>query len=71
VKMGQIYSWFLLFIKYKTFIFQLSAPVKKGAIEDSDFVVITLTSGDKVFVTYKGSGKASTVAASSSPISRL
>ncbi len=38
MKMGQIYSWFLLFIKYKTFIFQLSAPVKKGAIEDSDFV---------------------------------
>jgi hypothetical protein len=26
-------------------------------IEDSDFVVITLTSGDKVFVSYKGSGK--------------
>ncbi len=31
--------------------------IVKGAIEDSGFLVITLTSGDKVFMTYKGSGK--------------
>jgi len=31
--------------------------VVKGAIEDSGFIVITLPSGDKAFMTYKGSGK--------------
>jgi len=31
--------------------------VVKGAIEDSGFLVITLINGDKVFMTYKGSGK--------------
>jgi hypothetical protein len=31
--------------------------IVKGAIQDSGSLVITLTSGDKVFMTYKGSGK--------------
>jgi hypothetical protein len=31
--------------------------IVRGAIEDSGYLVITLTSGDKVFMTYKGSGK--------------
>ena len=31
--------------------------IVKGAIEDSGYLVITLTSGDKVFMTYKGTGK--------------
>ncbi len=31
--------------------------IVKGAIQDSGFLVTTLTSGDKVFMTYKGSGK--------------
>lgn len=31
--------------------------VVNGAIEDSGFLVITLLNGDKVFMTYKGSGK--------------
>ncbi|HDZ90138.1 MAG: hypothetical protein JRJ09_03920 [Deltaproteobacteria bacterium] len=31
--------------------------VVKGAIEDSGSIVITLPSGDKVFMTYRGSGK--------------
>ncbi len=31
--------------------------VFKGAIEDSGFIASTLTSGDKVFMTYKASGK--------------
>lgn len=31
--------------------------VFKGAIEDSGFIVTTLTNGDKTFATYKGSGK--------------
>jgi len=34
-----------------------SLQIVKGAIEDSGFHVSTLTSGDKVFMTYKGSGK--------------
>jgi hypothetical protein len=31
--------------------------IVKGAIEDSGSIVNTLTNGDKVFMTYKGSGK--------------
>jgi hypothetical protein len=33
-----------------------SMQVVKGVIEDSGFIVATLTNGDNVFMTYKGSG---------------